>query len=119
MIAEIQSRLLRPHPFAIGMRQHVICRTSDGMTKRMAKLVTLIICISLLVVFAFSQVVHWQITASTNKLQEMRAARITTSNKNIELLAARAHLSSKKFVEEKAREKLQLLIPKRNQIRRL
>ena len=119
MIAEINSRMFRPHAVNVGMRQQVASRTSKGMSKRMAKMVTLIICVSLFVVFAFSQVMHWQIVASSNKLEEMKSARRAISNKNIELLATRAQLTSKQFVEEKAREKFQLFMPKRNQIRRL
>lgn len=119
MIAEIQSRMFRPHPEAMAMRQHVTSRTSPGMTKRMAKLVAAIICISLFVVFAFSQVMHWQIIASSDKLESLKSIRIATSSKNIELLATRAQLASREFVEKQAREKLQLFTPKQNQIRRL
>lgn len=119
MIAEIQSRMFRPHPVTMGMRQHITSRTSSGVSKRMAKVVTFIICASLLVAFAFSQVMHWHIVASANKLEELKSARIDTSSRNIELLAARAQLASQKFVEGQARERLQLVAPKRNQVRRL
>jgi len=119
MIAEIQSRMFRPHPVGMGMRQHVSSRTSQGISKRMAKIVTMIICVSLFVVFAFSQVMHWQIVSSSSKLEKLKSVRIDTSSRNIELLAARAQLASQKFVEEQAREKLQLFVPKRNQISRL
>ena len=120
MIAEIQSRMFRPHSDAMDMRQHVTIRASQGiMSKRMAKLVTVIICISLFVVFAFSQVMHWQIVASSNKLEDLKTIRVATSSKNIELLATRAQLASRDFVEKQAKEKLQLFTPKRNQIRRL
>ena len=119
MIAEIQSRMFRPHPLAMGMRQHVSSRTSPGMSRRMAKMVTMIICTSVFVVFACSLVMHWQIMASSKKLEKLKSVRIDMSSKNIELLAARAQLASQEFIEEKAREQLQLLAPKRNQIRRL
>lgn len=119
MIAEIQSRMFRPHPVGLGVRQHVSSRTSPGISKRMAKLVTLLICVSLLVVFAFSQVMHWQIVSSSNKLEKLKSVRIATSNKNIELLAARAQMASQKFIEERASEKLKLFAPRRNQIRHL
>lgn len=119
MIADIQSRMFRPHPATMGMRQHVTSRTTPGMSKRMAKLVMAIICISLFVVFAFSQVMHWQIVASSSKLENLKSMRIATSSKNIELLATRAQLASREFVEKQAREKLQLFTPKQNQIRLL
>ena len=60
MIAEINSRMFRPHAVNMGMRQQVASRTSKGMSKRMAKMVTLIICVSLFVVCAFSQVIFFK-----------------------------------------------------------
>lgn len=119
MIADIQSRMFRPHPVTIGMRQHISSRTTSGMSKRMAKMVALIICTSLFVVFAFSQVMHWHISATTSKLEQLNSVRKETSTRNIELLAMRAQLASQEFVEEHAMEKLQLFAPKQSQVRRL
>ena len=119
MIAEIHSRMFRPHSVTMGMRQQVVTRTNVGMSKRMAKVVALILCISLFVVFAFSQVMHWHIVATTSQLEKLQSVRSESGSRNIELLAARAQMASQKFVEERAREKLQLLVPQRNQIRRL
>ena len=119
MIAQIHSRMFRPHAVTIGMRQQVNSRTSTGMSRRMAKVVTLIICVSLFVVFAFSQVMHWHIVSSANQLKKLQAVRIDSGSRNIELLATRAQLASRKFVEEQAKEKLHLFVPQQNQIRRL
>ena len=112
MIAEIQSRMFRPHPVTMGMRQHITSRTSTGLSKRMAKMVAMIICISLFVVFAFSQVMHWHIAATADKLEQLKSASVDTSAKNVELLALRAQLASQKFIEERASEKLQLFATK-------
>lgn len=119
MIAEIHSRMFRPHPVTIGMRQQVITRTNVGMSKRMAKVVTLIICVSLFVVFAFSQVMHRHIVASAGQIEKLQSVRGAVGSRNIELLAVKAQLASRKFVEQQAREKLQLFVPQQNQIRRL
>ena len=119
MIAEIHSRMFRPQAVTVGMRQQVVTRTSTGMSKRMAKVVTLIICVSLFVVFAFSQVMHWHIVATANQIEKLQSVRTASGSKNIELLASRAQLASQKFVEVRAKEKLQLFVPQRNQIRRL
>ncbi len=119
MIADIHSRMFRHQAVTVGMRQQVVTRTSTGMSKRMAKLVALIICVSLFVVFAFSQVMHWQIEATANQLEKLQSDRINSGSRNIELLAAKAQLASQKFVEDRAKEKLQLFAPQRNQIRRL
>ena len=119
MIAEINSRMFRPHAVNMGMRQQVASRTSTRMSKRMAKMVTLIICVSLFVVFAFSQVMHWQITASANQFEKLQSVRSESGSRNIELLAVRAKLASQEFVQDRAKEKLHLFVPQRNQIRRL
>ena len=119
MIAEIHSRMFRPQAATVGMRQQVVTRTGTGMSKRMAKVVTLILCVSLFVVFAFSQVMHWHIVATANQLEKLQSVRIESGTRNIELLATRAQLASQKFVEEQAKDKLQLFVPKRNQVRRL
>ena len=119
MIADLHSRLFRPHAVTMGMRQQVVSRSSNGMSKRMAKVVTLIICTSLFVVFTFSQVMHLQIVATAKQLEKLETARIDSKTKNIELRTARAQLASKSFVEERAKEKLQLYVPKQNQVHRL
>jgi len=85
----------------------------------MAKMVALIICISLLVVIAFSQVMHRHIVTSAGQVENLRSVSSDSRSMNIELLAARARLASQKFVEERAREKFQLAVPQGNQIRRL
>jgi len=119
MIAEIQSRMFRPHAVTVSMRQHVASRGGAAMSKRMAKVVAVIICVSLLVVIAFSEVMHWHIVASANQLEELRSVSRDSRSRNIALLATRAQLASQKFVEERAREKFQLMVPQGNQIRRL
>jgi len=119
MIAEIQSRMFRPHTVTMGMRQQVVTRTGTGLSKRMAKVVALIICISLFVVFAFSQIMHGHIVATADQIDKLQSVRSESVSRNIELLAARAQLASQKFVEERAKEKLHLFVPQRNQIRRL
>jgi hypothetical protein len=101
------------------MRQHVSTRTGNAVSNRMAKVVVLILCVSLCVVFAFSQVMHWHVVDSFNKIEELKTVRVVSSSKHIELLAMRAQLSSRKIVEERASEKLRLFAPERNQIRRL
>lgn len=119
MIAEIHSRMFRSHAVNMGMRQQVVTRTGVGMSRRMAKVVTLIICVSLFVVFIFSQVMHRHIVVSAGQLENLQSVRIETGSRNIELLAARAQLASRKFVEERAAERLQLFVPQQHQIRRL
>ena len=119
MIAEIHSRMFRSHAVNMGMRQQVVTRTGAGMSKRMAKVVTLIICVSLFVVFIFSQVMHRHIVVTAGQLEKLQSVRIETGSRNIELLAARAQLASRKFVEERAAERLQLFVPQQHQIRRL
>ncbi|HER63669.1 MAG TPA: hypothetical protein ENO11_06800 [Desulfobacteraceae bacterium] len=119
MIAEIHSRMFRSHSVTMGMRQQVVSRTNAGMSRRMARVVTLVICISLVIVFAFSLVMHWQIGSSANRLETLKSVRIDTKNKNIELLAVRAQLASRDFIEKRAKEKFQLVVPQQNQIRRM
>ena len=99
MIAEINSRMFRPHAVNMGMRQQVASRTSTGMSKRMTRMVTLIIGVSLFVVFAVSQVMHWHIVASANQFEKLQSVRIESGSRNIELLATRAKLASQEFVE--------------------
>lgn len=119
MIAEIQSRVLRPHPATFGMRQQVAVKTGHGVSRRMAKLVTIIICVSIFVVFVFSQVMHWQIAASAKRMENLQSARMDSTSRNIELLAAKARLTSKEYVARLAGEKFGLNVPEPNQIKRL
>jgi len=64
-------------------------------------------------------VMHWQIVSSANQFEKLQSVRIESGSRNIELLATRAKLASQEFVEKQAKEKLHLIVPQRNQIRRL
>ncbi|GAB4332366.1 MAG: hypothetical protein Kow0089_00200 [Desulfobulbaceae bacterium] len=119
MIAGMQSRVFRPHSVTLGMRQHVVSRTSPVVSRRMARVVAVIVGISLLVVFAFSQVMHHHITSSADRLERLQVERSEFMGRNIELLAARAQLASQEFVEKRAAEKLKLFVPQKSQVRRL
>ncbi|MHB8790609.1 MAG: hypothetical protein ACYDBT_12070 [Desulfobulbaceae bacterium] len=119
MIAGIQSRMFRSQPLSTGIRQQVAVRSEWAISRRLAKLVTLILCLSLFVVFAFSQLMHRQILSSVNKLEQLQSVRNHFGSENIGLLAARAHLTSKDSVVDRAGRKYQLYIPKKEQVRRL
>ena len=119
MIAGIQSRMFRSHAFSIGIRQQVAARSEWSMSRRLAKLVALILCLSLFVVFAFSQLMHRQIMSSVNRLEQLQSVRNQFGSENIALLAARADLTSKESVLDRAGQKYRLFVPKKEQIRRL
>ena len=119
MIAGIQSRLFRSHALSVGIRQQVAARTEWAMSRRLAKLVALILCLSLFVVFAFSQLMHRQIMSSVNKLEQLQSVRNQFGTENIALLAARADMTSKENVLDRAAQKYRLFVPKKEQLRRL
>ena len=119
MITGITSRMLRPQAVAVGVRQHVAVRSDGVMSKHLAKMVTLILCVSLFVVFAFSQLMHWYIVSTVQQLDELQAVRHAYGSDNIALLAARAQLTSKEYVVEQAGKRYRLFVPQKNQIRRL
>ena len=119
MIAGMNSRVLRSHPATIGVRQHVAARTNPAMSKRMARMVTLILCVGLFVVFSLNQFLHWQIMASTNRLDQLQSVRNKYGSENISLLATRAQIVSKKSVMELAGKKFQLFVPGKDQVQRL
>lgn len=119
MIAGITSKTIRPHAAAIGLRQNVAVRSDSVMSKRLARIVALVIGVSLLAVFAFSQLMHWHVASTMERLSELQSVRNTYGSENIALLAARAELTSKEYVLEQAGKRYHLFVPQKNQIRRL
>lgn len=119
MIAGITSRVIRPQTATVGMHQHVATRSDAVLSRRLAKLVTLIICLSLFVMFVFGQFMHWHVTSTMHRLSELRAVRSTYGTENIALLSARARLTSKEYIVEQAGKRYQLFVPQKKQIRRL
>jgi len=101
------------------MRQHVAMRSDMVMSKRLAKLVTLIICLSLFVMFVFGQLMHWHVASTMNRFNELRSVRSTYGTENIALLSAKAKLTSKEYIVEQAGKRYQLFVPQNNQIHRL
>jgi len=101
------------------MRQQVATRSDWTMSARLAKLVTFILCVSLFIVFAFSQLMHWHINSTVNKLDKLQSVRSQVGSENIALLAARAQLTSKEYIVEQAGKRYNLFIPQKDQIRRL
>ncbi|MDW7773209.1 MAG: hypothetical protein SCH71_10005 [Desulfobulbaceae bacterium] len=111
--------MFRPHTVTIGMRQQVVARTHPVMSKRVARRVTVMLCVGIFVVFAFSQFMRWQIVSSVNELEQLRAARNQAGSENISLLAERAQLISKDYIMDKVGAKYQLLVPEKAQMQRL
>jgi hypothetical protein len=119
MIAGIHSRMLRSQSVSVDMRQQVATRSDWVMSKRLARLVTLILCVSLFVLFAFGQLMHWHIKSTVNKLDRLQSVRSQYGSENIALLATRAQLTSKEYIVELAGEKYQLALPRKEQVRHL
>ena len=118
MIAGIQVKMFRTQP-VIGSRQQVAARSEWVISRRLAKLVTLIICLSLFIVFAFGQLMHWQITSAVERMEKMREVRRDYGSSHIALLAARAGLTSQDNILEVAGKKFQLFMPAKDQVKRL
>lgn len=119
MIAGIQSRMFRPHALSAGIRQQVVGRTEWSVSRRLAKVVTLILCLSLFIVFAFSQLMHRHIMSSVSRLEQLQSVRNQFGSENIALLAARAQLTSKESIMERAGKQYHLFVPRKEQVRRL
>lgn len=119
MIAGIQSRMFRTHALPVGIRQHVAARNEWSVSRRLAKLVALILCLSLLIVFAFSQLMHREIATSLSTLEQLQSVRNQFGSENIALLAARAQLTSKESIVERAGKQYHLFVPRKEQVRRL
>lgn len=119
MIAGIQARVLRTQALPVGIRQQVVARSEWSMSRRLAKLVALILCLSLFVVFAFSQLMNRQVLSSASRLEQLQSVRNQFGSENIALLAARAQLTSKESIMDRAAKKYNLLAPKKDQVRRL
>lgn len=119
MIAGIHSRMLRSQSASVGMRQQVVTRSDWVISKQLARLVTLILCVSLFVLFAFGQLMHWHIKSTVNRLDRLQSVRTQYGSENISLLATRAQLASKDYVVEQAGKKFHLTPPREDQVRRL
>ena len=119
MIAGIQSRVFRTQALPAGLRQQVAARLDWSMSRRLAKVVALVLCLSLFVVFAFSQLMHRQITSSVGQLEQLQSVRNQFGSENIALLAARAQLTSKESIIDRAGQKYHLFAPKKEQVRHL
>lgn len=119
MIAGLHSRMLRTQSVSVGMRQQVAARSDWVVSKRLARLVTLILCLSLFILFAFGQLMHWHIKSTVNRLDSLQSVRSQYGSENIALLAARAQLVSKEYIVEQAGRKHQLVTPGQDQVRQL
>ena len=119
MITGMSSRIFRPHTMTVGMRQQVVARTNPVMSKQVAGKVAVILCTGIFIVFAFSQIMRWQIVASVNQLGQLQDARNKAGSENISLLAKRAQLLSSEYVMERVGSKFQLFVPNKDQIKKL
>lgn len=119
MIAGIHSRMFRSHPVTVDIRQQVAVRSDWVVSKRLARLVTLILCVSLFVLFAFGQLMHWHIRSTVDRLDRLQSVRTQYGSEHIALQATRAKLTSKEYVVEQAGRKYQLVLPREDQIRHL
>ncbi|HHO47445.1 MAG TPA: hypothetical protein ENN06_03150 [Desulfobacteraceae bacterium] len=119
MIAGIHSRMLRSQTVSVGMRQQVASRSDWVISKRLARLVTLILCVSLFVLFAFGQLMHWQIKSAVNRIDRLQSVRSQYGSENIALLASRAQLTAEEYIIAEAGRKYQLVPPREDQVRRL
>jgi len=119
MIAGISAKVFRPHAVTFGMRQHVASRTNPVMSKQVARQVTLVLVVSLFVVFTVSQFMHWYIMSSASQLKQLQSVRNITGSENISLLAQRAQMTSREYVVEKAGSKFELILPGKHQVNRL
>jgi len=119
MIAGMNSRVLGSQSVSVGMRQQVAARSDWAMSKELARLVTLILCVSLFVLFAFGQLMHWHIKSTVSKLDRLQSVRSQYGSENMALLATRAQLTSKEYIVKLAGEKYQLALPRKDQVRHL
>ncbi len=119
MFAGITSRVFKPQAGVIGVRQQVAVRTDGMVSQRLARLVALILGIALLIVFAFSQLMHWHIASTVTRLDQLQSARNEYGSEKMRLLAARAQLTSREYVTELAGRKFQLHAPQKGQVRSL
>jgi len=101
------------------MRQQVVARTNPVMSRQVARNVAMILGLGILVVFAFSQFMRWQIVASINQLEQLQVERNKAGSENISLLARRAQLASKEYIIEQVGDKFQLFVPNKDQVKRL
>jgi len=101
------------------MRQQVASRSDWVISKRLARLVTLILCVSLFVLFAFGQLMHWQIKSAVNRIDRLQSVRSQYGSENIALLASRAQLTAEEYIIAEAGRKYQLVPPREDQVRRL
>jgi hypothetical protein len=119
MIAGMSPRMFRAHTMTVGLRQQVVVRTNPVMSKRVARCVTLILCVTILVVFSVSQFLHWRIVSSLNQLDQLQSVRNQNGSENISLLARKARLASKEYVATQVSTKFQLFVPGKDQVHRL
>lgn len=119
MIAGISSRIFRPQSVTVGMRQHVVSRTNPVMSRQVAGKVAMILCVGIFIVFAFSQVMRWQIASSVSELEQLQTVRKEAGSENISLLAQRAQLVSRDYIAEQVGTKFQIFTPRKDQIKRL
>lgn len=119
MIAEIHSRMFRSHTASVGMRQQVAVRSDWVVSKRLARLVTLILCVSLFVLFAFGQLMHWHIKSTVNRLDGLQSVRSQYGSEHIALQTTRAKLTAKEYIVEEAGSRYHLVLPREDQIRQL
>ncbi len=119
MIYNAQLRPYQSRAVTTGIRQRVHAGQAHEMSAELRRSVIIVLCASIFLVLACSQLIHWKIMNDYQMVEQKRAATSVLVTENINLLAKRASLMSKNRVEEVAADRLNLHAPGKDQVHRL
>lgn len=120
MINYVQTRPYQGRPVTnTGIRQRVRAGRTREMSAELRRLVAIVLGVSVVLVLAGSQLLHWHIQKNRQVIEQQMSVASTLTGKNINLLAQRARLMSQDQIEKVAAERLNLHVPNKEQVYRL
>ena len=119
MIYNAQVRTYQSRAVTTGIRQRVSANHTHEMSAELRRSVIIVLCVSLFLVMAGSQLIHWKIMNNQQVVEQKQAVSSVLVAENMNLLAKRAGLMSPGRIEEVAAGRLNLHAPGKDQVHRL
>ncbi len=119
MIVNAQVRPYRFQAGTLGRRRRVSAKTAGAMSVRLRRAVIMALCAALFLVVACGQLLHWRIMSAYLATEQLQSVSAVLGTENVNLLAERVCLMSRKHVEAVASVRLGLRAPVKGQVHRL
>ncbi|BCO09696.1 hypothetical protein GF1_20720 [Desulfolithobacter dissulfuricans] len=112
-------RVYRPGPVHLGMRQQVSSRSDELLPRRLHRPVAIVVVLGFVAALGAGQLMQWRTGSALRVMEQQQSRRVELGEENIRLLASRAKLASRQYVEAVAAVRFDLHAPGKNQVHRV